>query len=145
MDHTRTMSKGSLSAAATVPALDESLAWAVWLRVFFRFGFSYLIVYLSYTLIDHAEFPIPWIGHPYVKLWNEIAAWVGVHMFHFSPQDVAGVTGGSDTLLEYIQLLCFGVGATGPRLQYRLGDECSCCIPHGIATLCPRRVLPSLE
>lgn len=82
--------------------------WSPLLRFAFRVSFSYIVLYLSYFLIDHAEAPVPLVGAPYVEFWNIVAPWVGVRVLGLDSQDAARA-GGGDVLAVYVLILIFVV------------------------------------
>jgi hypothetical protein len=96
-------------------------AWGAGKRFLFRFGFSYLLLYIL-------PFPLsvlPWIGpslaKPYKALWDAVVPWVGSRVFHVNITILPN--GSGDTTYNYVQVFSYLVLALAAALVWTLLDR----------------------
>ena len=106
-----------------------SAPWPLWLRIVFRFVFSYVVLYclpfpislvnwVARTLVPGTDF----VAMVYFKLWQVFIPWFSAHILHLS-KPVIFVPDGGDGLGSYIQILCFVVFAAIATLIWTLLDR----------------------
>jgi uncharacterized membrane protein YphA (DoxX/SURF4 family) len=106
----------------------ETPRWSLLHRAFFRFLFSYFLLYaLPSTGRVSLLSDIPgasWIAEKYVSLWHALCPWAGSHFFHLSGRPVTYVpTGSGDTTLDYIENLLFLFVALAAALVWSALDR----------------------
>jgi len=124
------MANAAVSPLTTIdPIPDQSApsSWSLPHRVFFRFLFSYFVLY---ALPDSGRISIfnsipgaSLLSKRYVAMWHVLCPWVAIHVFHLSGQPTTYfLTGSGDTTLGYIQNLLFVVVALLATLVWSLSD-----------------------
>jgi uncharacterized membrane protein YphA (DoxX/SURF4 family) len=94
--------------------------WSPVKRLFFRFAFSYLILY---------SFPFPlyyipyaaMVAYGYGMLWNKLVPWVGQQVFGVAI--TVQPNGSGDTTYNYVQVFCYFVIAAAVTLVWSLLDR----------------------
>jgi len=113
---------GLLEPAADRPAESRATApaWGPAKRFLFRFGFSYLLLYIL-------PFPLsvlPWVGASLAKLykalWDALVPWVGKQAFHVNI--TVRPNGSGDTTYNYVQVFSYLVLALAAALVWTLLD-----------------------
>lgn len=98
-------------------------AWGPEKRVLFRFGFSYLVLYLLSEFLGLLAF-IPYGGVAagwYQKLWIAAVPWVGRHLFAVTV--TVHPSGSGDTMADWVQVFCFLVLALVATVVWSLLDR----------------------
>lgn len=108
----------------------SSAPWPLWLRIVFRFVFSYWVLYnLPFPLnvsagIGGSLFPgASYLVNGYERLWQAFVPWVGAHILHLRWPITYFMTGSGDTTSDYVQLLCIVVLAAIATLVWTLLDR----------------------
>jgi hypothetical protein len=124
----RSMVREGVPDASTVEARTETLRvaapeWGRAKRILFRFGFSYLVLYLlpSYLgllgYIPHAGVLAGW----YMGFWRAVVPWAGKQALQ---RNITVFPNGSgDTTYNYVEIACFLVAAAGVALIWTLLDR----------------------
>lgn len=114
---------GLLDSAADRPAESRAAvpAWSPAKRFLFRFGFSYLLLYIL-------PFPLsalPWVGtslaKPYKALWDALVPWVGSQVFHVNI--TIRPNGSGDTTYNCVQVFAYLILALAAALVWTLLDR----------------------
>jgi uncharacterized membrane protein YphA (DoxX/SURF4 family) len=129
-----TLEMSARAAAAPESAIDASgfsaAPWPLWLRIIFRFVFSYWVLYnlpfplnmsagIGGSLIPGASYLIG----GYDRLWHAFVPWVGAHILHLRFPITYFLTGSGDTTSDYVQFLCVVVFATIATVVWTLLDR----------------------
>ena len=100
--------------------------WPLWLRIVFRFVFSFLVLYiLPFPLSTISEaFPrTSYLVRWYRQMWHALVPWVGAHILHLSKPITYYPAGSGDKTSDYVQLLCFTVIAVVATAIWMLFDR----------------------
>jgi uncharacterized membrane protein YphA (DoxX/SURF4 family) len=104
--------------------------WPLWLRIVFRFVFSYWVLYnLPFPLnripgFGDNYFPgVAYLIEGYERLWHVFVPWVGAHILHLKTPITYFMTGSGDTTSEYVRLLCIVVLAAIATVVWTLLDR----------------------
>lgn len=93
--------------------------WSSLKRLFFRFMFAYLLLYIL---------PFPFRGIPFLEnlsLWKRIVPWVGERVFYVT--STYHVSGSGDTTYHYVQVFCYLVVAVAAAIIWTLLDSQRSC------------------
>ncbi len=108
----------------------SSAPWPLWLRIVFRFVFSYWVLYnLPFPLNVSAGVGgglfsgASYLVNGYERLWQAFVPWVGAHILHLSGPITYFMTGSGDTSSDYMRLLCIVVLAAIATLVWTLLDR----------------------
>jgi uncharacterized membrane protein YphA (DoxX/SURF4 family) len=91
--------------AISVPVKSEA-PWNPWLKIAFRFGFSYFGLYcfpFPLGVIPYTEKPAEW----YELGWQKVVPWVAKHILHLAQPITIFSNGSGDTTYDYVKILCF--------------------------------------
>jgi len=115
---------GSAQAeAGAEPARAAAPEWGPAKRLLFRFGFSYLLLYLVPSYLEFLSY-VPYgesIAKTYRDFWQAVVPWVGKQAFQ---QNITVFTNGSgDTTYNYLEILCFAIVAVMAALVWTLLDR----------------------
>ena len=97
--------------------------WGPVRRILFRFGFTYLFLYLLSTFllllafIPYGESAVGW----YFELWSVLVPWVARHLFQATA--LPHSTGSGDSLYRWMQVACFATLAALVALVWTLVDR----------------------
>ena len=97
--------------------------WGPVRRILFRFGFTYLFLYLLSTFllllafIPYGESAVGW----YFELWSVLVPWVARHLFQATA--LPHSTGSGDSLYRWMQVACFATLAALVALAWTLVDR----------------------
>ncbi|HEY0554193.1 MAG TPA: hypothetical protein VGG20_07995 [Thermoanaerobaculia bacterium] len=97
--------------------------WGPAKRILFRFGFTYLFLYLLSTFllllafIPAAESVVGW----YFELWSVLVPWIARHLFQATA--LPHSTGSGDSLYRWMQVACFATLAALVALVWTLVDR----------------------
>lgn len=104
--------------------------WPLWLRIVFRFVFSWIASYnLPFPLDiraagDFGLFPgAQFLSSKYTRMWHTLVPWVGAHVLHLSKPITYFPTGSGDTTSSYVKLLCITVFAVVAMLVWTFLDR----------------------
>jgi len=98
-------------------------AWGPVKRILFRFGFSYLVLYVLRSVlqvlgsIPQGEAVAGW----YASLWDAVVPWVGRHLL--AVEAVSHPSGSGDTMFKWVQVLCFLILALAATVVWTLLDR----------------------
>ena len=98
-------------------------AWSPAKRVLFRFGFSYLLLYLLPAYLGLLGY-IPYGGvivGGYMSFWRAVVPWAGKHAFQLSI--TVFPNGSADTTYNYVEIVCFALLAVLAALVWTLLDR----------------------
>jgi hypothetical protein len=95
--------------------------WRSLQRIFFRFAFSYLVLYNFPFPLDVIPVLGEVIAKPYIDLWNAVVPWVGKHLFHVTI--TVRPNGSGDTTYNYVQVFCYLVIALAAAAVWTLLDR----------------------
>ena len=103
--------------SAPAVAAGGSREWSWARRLWFRFGFLYLVVYnlpvaLAWT---------PWslgVLDRYLGLFRAVVPWVGRRVLHLGGEVSSAPTGSGDRTFDYVQVLCMAALAAGGALLW---------------------------
>lgn len=92
-------------AAGTIPPLKAKTSWNPALKIAFRFGLSYFVLFCLPYPLDY----LPWekLTAWYDAAWMKIVPWVGLHWLHLAQPIVPLSNGSGDTPYGYVKSLCF--------------------------------------
>ncbi|HKQ51915.1 MAG TPA: hypothetical protein VJT74_06065 [Pyrinomonadaceae bacterium] len=102
--------------------MKASADWHPAARIFFRFGFVYLLLFIL-------PFPLGTIPYtealaaPYTKLWDAVVPWVGRHVLGLSYEIGTVFNGSGDRTYDYVQSLCLLMLAAAAALVWSLLDR----------------------
>jgi hypothetical protein len=115
--------ESSPAGESTEPARASSPGWGPAKRLLFRFGFSYLLLYLLPSYLEFLGY-IPYGGTivaGYMAFWRAVVPWVGKHFFQ---RNITVFTNGSgDTTYNYVEIVCFALLAAVAALVWTLLDR----------------------
>lgn len=97
--------------------------WSPAKRFLFRFGFSYLLVYLLPAYLGLLGY-IPYGGvlvGGYMSFWRTVVPWVGKRLFGLSI--TVFPNGSGDTTYNYVEILCFAALSAAAALVWTLLDR----------------------
>jgi hypothetical protein len=115
--------ESSPAGESTEPARAAAPVWSPAKRLLFRFGFSYLLLYLLSAYLGLLGY-IPYGGMlvgGYMSFWRTVVPWVGKHLFKL---DITVFPNGSgDTTYNYLEIFCFALFAVVAALIWTLLDR----------------------
>ncbi|HZS25835.1 MAG TPA: DoxX family protein [Candidatus Angelobacter sp.] len=90
---------------ASTVAPEAKASWSTTLKIAFRFGLSYFVLYCLPYPLNY----LPWekLTAWYDAMWLKIVPWVGLHLLHLSQPIVSLSNGSGDTPYGYVRSLCF--------------------------------------
>ena len=97
--------------------------WGLVRRILFRFGFSYLLLYLLPTFLGLLAF-IPYAGIAvgwYFELWAALVPWVGKHVLRVDA--LLHPTGSGDSMYSWTEVFCYLAVAALAALVWTLVDR----------------------
>ena len=97
--------------------------WAPVRRLLFRFGLSYLLLYLLPTFLGLLAY-IPFLGSVigwYFQIWSWIVPWAGKHLFRVDA--LLHPTGSGDSMYSWMQVVCYLALAALATLIWTLVDR----------------------
>jgi hypothetical protein len=113
----------SPAGEGTEPARAAAPEWSFAKRLLFRFGFSYLLLYLLPSYLEFLSY-VPHgdsIVKGYMDFWQAVVPWVGKQVFQ---QNITVFTNGSgDTTYNYVEIFCFAVAAAVAALVWTVLDR----------------------
>jgi hypothetical protein len=100
-------------------------SWTAGHRIFFRFAFSYLVVYnFPFPL---GNWPIDGIASPiddvYGRLWDAVVPWVARHVLHLRHEVLWRPNFSTDTTYNWVQVFCFLVIAVVATIVWSVVDR----------------------
>ena len=105
------------------PARAAATGWSLAKRLLFRFGFSYLLLYLLSSYLGLLGY-IPYGGllvGGYMGFWRAVVPWVGKQFFQLSI--TVFPNGSGDTTYNYLEIVCFALFAALAALVWTLLDR----------------------
>jgi hypothetical protein len=97
--------------------------WGPGKRLLFRFGFSYLVLYVLRSVlqvlgfIPHGEAVAGW----YDGFWEAVVPWAGRHLFHV--EALSHLSGSGDKMFNWVQVFCFLALALAATVIWTLLDR----------------------
>jgi hypothetical protein len=102
--------------------MKASADWHPAARIGFRFGFSYLILYILPFPLGSLPYTDA-LAAPYTMLWNTLVTWVGRHVLKLDHEIVIAFNGSGDRTYDYVQVLCVLVLALAAAAVWSLLDR----------------------
>ena len=115
--------ESSPAGEGTEPARAAAPGWSPAKRLLFRFGFSYLLLYLLSSYLEFLGY-IPYGGMivgGYMEFWRTVVPWVGKQLFQLSI--TVFPNGSGDTTYNYVEVVCFAIVAAVAALVWTLLDR----------------------
>lgn len=108
-------------AASTVAPLEANASWNLALKITFRFGLSYFVLFCLPFPLNY----LPWakLTAWYDAMWVKIVPWFALHMLHLAQPIVTQSNGNGDTPYGYVKSLCFLVLAVLITIVWSLLDR----------------------
>jgi hypothetical protein len=97
--------------------------WSPAKRLLFRFGFSYLLLYLLSSYLEFLGY-VPYGGTlvgEYMGFWRAVVPWIGKQVFQLSI--TVFPNGSGDTTYNYVEIVCFALFAAVAALVWTLLDR----------------------
>ncbi|HET9365621.1 MAG TPA: hypothetical protein VFP71_11495 [Candidatus Angelobacter sp.] len=115
-----TAQEHEITASIVVPR-EANASWSLALKIAFRFGFSYFVLFCLPFPLD--MLPWPKLTAWYDALWMKIVPWVGLHVLHLAQPIVQQSNGNGDTPYGYTKSLCFLILAALITIAWSVFDR----------------------